>query len=141
MVQNYNNSRHETIQNVPSIIHNPNRLNEKQINLVDKRIENFAKNSKELHLIDIHQKVRLHILTRSANRRDKLFAKKYHPQWSAEIYEVVRRLHINNPLKRTKYKVKMIKNKDGNDVNIEFNKRSSPEGKFYYRRDLQVIDL
>lgn len=133
LVSNYNNSYHSSIKDTPANIHNGNRINQKQIDLVDKRIENFAKDNIIEHNINIHDHVRLHILTKGINRRKKRFAKMYHPQWSIEIYEVIRRINLNDPLKKTKYKVKMIRNLQGNIVNIDIPST-------YYGHDLQVIN-
>lgn len=132
IVQNYNNSYHTSIKNTPATIHNPNRLNKKQIQLVEKRVEKFSKSTINLPDINLHSHCRLHILTKGINRKKKRFAKSYHPQFSLEIYQVIRRIHLNDPLLKPKYKVKMIKDAQGNEVDIVI-------PKFYYRHDLLLI--
>lgn len=132
ILKNYNDSIHSSIKDKPKNILKPNRSNLKQIKLVDKRIEKFGANKKELPTLLINDRVRLHILTRSEHRKEKIFAKKYLPQWSKEIYEVVRRFNLNNPLKKSKYKVKKVVDEDGNNVNILIDK-------LYYRHDLQKL--
>jgi hypothetical protein len=56
----------------------------------------------------------------------------YIPQWSLEKYEVIRRIGLNDPQKKTKYQVKMIRDAQGNQVNDIISKT-------YYAHDLQVI--
>jgi hypothetical protein len=132
LINNYNNSYHSTIKDKPINIFKPNRANQKQIVLVDKHIDDFAKNNIIEHDINLHDHVRLHILTKGINRKKKKFSKMYIPQWSLEKYEVIRRIGLNDPQKKTKYQVKMIRDAQGNQVNDIISKT-------YYAHDLQVI--
>ena len=132
IVENYNNSIHSSIKATPKSIHKSNRNNEKQIQLVEDRIKLFADKNRELSILNIGDKVRISINTDPQVKKDKLFAKKYVNQWFSEIYKVSRRYNLNDVTKKTKYKLIMIKDAKGNDVNNEVTLT-------YSRDDLQVI--
>jgi hypothetical protein len=131
-VKNYNTSIHSSIKARPIDIHKSSRQNVKQVKLVEKKIEKFVDESKELPVLLPHDKVRLHILTLGEERKKKLFAKKVAPQWSVEIYEIVRRFHLNDPSKKKKYRVKMVVDENGNQVDQVVER-------LFYRQDLQKI--
>lgn len=53
-------------------------------------------------------------------------------QKSNEIYEIVRRFHLNDPSKKKKYRVKMVVDENGNQVD-------EVVGRLFYRQDLLKI--
>jgi transposase InsO family protein len=83
-IKSYNNSVHSGIKNKPVVIHKENRENITQIELNAKKRDEYLRGSYDI--LQKNDKVRLHILTRAANRKKDKFAKKYIPQWSKEVY-------------------------------------------------------
>ena len=132
IVKNYNNSIHSTIKATPISIHKPNRDNIKQFNSVMEKLETFENNNKLLPILNVGDLVRLSIQTLPQVRKNKLFAKGFVSQWSVEIYKIARRMNLNDPSKKTKYKIIMIKDVNGNDTN-ELIKT------YFSRDDLQLI--
>jgi hypothetical protein len=132
-VYNLNHSYHTSIKARPVDIHKSDRLNVKQQILVKKHVLDFYSTNKvQLSTLQPHDFVRIHIITKAEERKNKQFAKKYVPQWSKEIYQIVRRLFVNDPLRKTKYKVRMVRDADCNDVN-----KLIP--RYFYRQDIQHI--
>ena len=130
LVKNYNSTIHSSIHAAPEKVHKAGRTNVLQQELItEKKNEWLAKerNYKELNIGD---HVRVHILTDKLNRKNKLFAKKYLPQWSLEIYKVVR---ITGEEVKKKYKLKMIFDANKNRVNGPILQKE------LYRHDLQLI--
>jgi transposase InsO family protein len=132
IVDNYNTTIHSTIKSTPISIHKTNRVNLKQKKLVQKHLEEFASNSKELAILQNGDKVRVHILNDPEQRKQQLFAKKYVIQWSRSIYQVVKRFNVTNTLKRKQFQLRMIQDEDGNVANELIKKK-------FYRKDLQLI--
>ena len=87
-LKNYNNSVHTTIKDKPVNIHRPDRANVKQQKLIGAIKENWLQTSRIYKPLKIGDKVRVHILTNKEERKNKIFAKKYVPQWSKEIYTI-----------------------------------------------------
>lgn len=126
LVRNYNNSIHSTIRDKPINIHKKNRKSVKQVKLLENIKENWIKKTHTYPEIKIGDSVRVHILTKSAERQNAIFSKKYLPQWSREIY-----------------KVNYILAAESNKVKPTYQLLDS-KGKFihktFYRHDLQLVN-
>ena len=97
-VFNYNNSYHSTIKDTPTKIFHNTRTNYRQELLVKEKLKEYPKNRKDLPTLNLRDHVRLHILTKSSERKADIFAHKYEPRWSSSIYEIVRRKSLQDPI-------------------------------------------
>lgn len=121
LISNYNNSYHSTIKDIPNRIHDGNRDNMKQENIVKKHVQKWVKSGHNYPELKIGDKVRIHILT-NAEERKNIFAKKYNEQWSREIYTISKIVNSNSKLLKKMYVI-------------------SNSNKQFYRHDLQKISI
>jgi transposase InsO family protein len=118
IVYEYNHTVHSSIKDKPANIHKYGRKNIKQLNLVNKRQQDWAGTGRTYPKLRIGSKVRLHILTKKQNRMKEKYAKKYLPQWSEKVYKVEYIMNEGSDKLRPKYVIK---------------------GEEYFRHDLQKV--
>lgn len=125
ILENYNNSIHTTLKDKPINIHKFKKQSIKQQKLVDKKIENFISTTRSYAPLEKNDKVRIHILTNKEERKEAVFAKKYVPQWSREIYTIKYITGEQSAKVKPTYQLRDENNKIVN--------------KTFYRHDLQKI--
>ena len=125
IAKEYNNTVHSTIKDMPIRIHRAGRKNIAQRKIMADNLDRWKKTTRHYAPLRIGDKVRLHILTEAENRKNKLFAKSYVPQWSEEVYTV--RAIFGEQSAKVKPYYTLV-----DDEGDELKQR-------YYRHDLQKI--
>ena len=72
--------------------------------LVNDKLVKYALARPPDKIMNVSDHVRLHILTKSDERKKDKFSKKYEPRWTTSIYKIVRRKNLKDIMKPVKYK-------------------------------------
>jgi transposase InsO family protein len=125
IVYNWNNSKHGTIKEVPSEVHDTDDIEilSQVRNRIKQKAENILNSQSHLSPIDINTWVRVSKLTTTQGRKNRW--EKLTPNWSKEIYQVIK-MSKPNVHKKEQYTLK--------------DENGKKQQKVYYREDLQPID-